>query len=244
MSLIVTLMWIFVFVIACLCQFCNLFSGVPYNKWEVILPFIPTCTCLGILLHKLWFRYNNELIPMKHEMTPYYIYVTSNNIHKGFNCYIIIHVAYLVGLFVLAIMQLQNTLQASYFLYNASKDVKLIETQNYGSFEYECFGDVEPSKAQIRIINVGGAQSLYYGWGWYNELFVNEYSNISICDYNRGGFGFTPSKTFGDKTIETEAEHLIEIADAIFGYNKTFHINCHSRGGKYILLSILENANL
>eukprot|EP01084_Bolivina_argentea_P027256 50675_1 len=159
---------------------------------------------------------------------------------------------FLLFLMVLAFLMFSHSIQKSNFINTfPERNTYILETKHYGAFEYQCVGYNDGSSlpmedSSIRIVTISGLSARCLSFDSYAQVLWNEYGiknkkQLVICGYNRGGFGFTPTKEYNNKLIKPEINHLFEIADQLFGKNSSFHLMGHSRGGLNVLQAKMLN---
>eukprot|EP01084_Bolivina_argentea_P309406 535174_1 len=240
-----TILWILSLLIAIICSISDTSSKyTSYNRWEEFVPILPAILIQILLYTKLSIRISSNTLPFIYN-TNYNTYnqnILLNVNSKSYIHYLLPFKWFLFIIFICLAFTLSiHSIQKSLFINSFNeRNTNILMTENYGSFEYECIGVSPSQNAEIRIISLSSMGAPYISFGWFNELLYYEYGinqnkNVSICGYNRGGFGFTETKQYRDKTIESDVKHLIEISDVLFGKNKTFHLMGHSRSGLILL---------
>ena len=243
LMIITNILWLISLIITIFCCISDTSSQyTTWNRWEEFVPIFLAIFIILLLYLKLSIRYKTYTLPFIYN-TNYQNYNDNLLSNSSTYIYFLIPFKWIFFLFfmVLACTLMVHSIQKSSFINTFDdRNTQILTTANYGDFEYQCLGTVQPNTANIRIIAIGGLSTVHLSFGWYNNLIyqefgINQGKNISICDYNRGGFGFTPTKDYKDKSIESEVDHLMEIADVIFGINSTFHLMGHSRAGLILL---------
>eukprot|EP01083_Nonionella_stella_P013521 38054_1 len=242
-TLLTTVLWIVSLCIAILCGISDTASPfTSYSRWEEFIPIAIALLIEVLLCQKLFIRFSSRSLPMIYSTnySGYHEDILSNSslyTHFCIPCKWVFLVLFVFVASTLCIHSVQKSIFINTF---NQRNTDMLTTQHFGTFEYQCTGTTQPQNADIRMITVSGMGSIHLTFGWYNDLIYNEYGinqhqNISICDYNRGGFGFTESKGSGHKFIRNDVDHLIEIADALFGANQSFHLLGHSRASLMLL---------
>eukprot|EP01084_Bolivina_argentea_P177243 306542_1 len=243
--IITTCLWIlslFITIICCINDTASKYTS--WNRWEEFVPIIIAILIIILLFQKLLIRINSNKLPFIYNTN--YTYYNHNillNSSTYIYCLLPFTLLFFILFMILAITTSIHSIQKSYFINTFNeRNTQILTTSNYGTFEYQCIGTINPINATNKIISIGGLSTVHLSFGWYNNLIYNEYGliqnkSITICDYNRGGYGFTETKNYRDKTIESEVKHLMEIADVLFGVNESFHLMGHSRASLILLQS-------
>eukprot|EP01084_Bolivina_argentea_P177244 306543_1 len=235
--------WILLLFVVIICGISDTASKyTSYNRWEEFIPILIVLLIQVLLCWKLLIRIDSDNLPIIYNKNynSYHddiVLSCKSYTHICIPCKWLFLVVCVFLAFTIGIRSIEKSLFINSF---NQRNTKILTTEHFGTFEYECRGTTKPQQADIRVISVSALGSIALSFGWYNNLIYNIYGiqqnkSISICDYNRGGFGFTESKKYRDKLIKTDVEHLMEICDILFGKNKSFHLIGHSRGGLMLL---------
>ncbi len=110
-----------------------------------------------LLLQKLIIRISSNNLPFIYNTN--YIYYNRNILSNSSNvfCYLLHFKLLIIMLFIiLSITTTIHSIQKSYFINTFNeRNTAILTTENYGSFEYQCIGTVNPINANIKIISIG-----------------------------------------------------------------------------------------